>query len=364
TNVKPGERTLSEHVHMKVEYPEMPLPGTPYTTKVEWEYTRHTDMGEHKYSVSEPAANPHVLKEQELITNKSTYTQGEEVYFLAAIEGPKRGKRCPERHVVAHALSPSDDQIKSTILRPLNERQSKILAENFEGLNKNKPLLPQYLYFGNFPSWQNHLAEGIPNFLHRGFRLTGINGNLLRFMGDPARNLAAVIIPSDGIEIKLPAGAEMAGAVVYGQHSEKITVTAFDGKKEVDSKSGAGDGVTASLMVNAKRITRITVTGGGSEGLLMMVASARKIEGNPCYWWGKTTMDPTAETGLWSTYMFIQTVNDVPDGVEAAKAAQTIGGLINSNNLVAAGRRSELPFGEFCAIDAIANGNFEVVEPS
>jgi hypothetical protein len=363
TNVDPDERTLKEHVHMRIAYPEMPLPGTPYTTKVEWDYTRHTDKGEHKYSVTESPANPHVLGEQELITNKTTYAQGEQVYFLAALASLGKKNGCQDRHVVAHALSPSEGQSKSTILQPVSKRDWKIVSNIFAGLDLSQPLLPQHLYFGDYP-WQNLPPEGIPSFMRRGFMVTGLEGALLRFTGNPAGNIAVITIPNEGIEVRLPVGAEKAGAMVHGQHSEQITLTAFDGDQEVGSQSGAGNGVTAQLEVSAPRITRVTITGGAGEGLLLLVVSARTLEGSICCWWGKTTMEPTAETGLWSTYMFVQTVNDVPDGVEPAKAAQTIGGLLISNNLVSAGRRSELPYGEFCAIDSVPNGNFEVVPPS
>ncbi len=367
TNVDPGERTLKEHVHMKIDYQEMPLPGIPYSTEVNYDYSRHTNKGIHSFSHKEKLANPHVLGEQELITNKATYTQGNQVYFLAAISGLDRDEECPERHVVAHAVSPLSESLKSTILKPLNPIDMKYLSRIFSDVDLNKPLLPQYLYFGDY-AWQNLPPAGIPWFKHRGFRVTGINGNLLRFSDTLPRptqdGIGELTIPNDGVEIQLPIGSEGVFAWVYGQHSEPITMEAFDGDKKVGTHSGAGQGVPALLQVLAPRITRITITGGGAEGLLMLFASARKLEGNVCYYWGKTQLEPTAELGLWSTYLMVQTVNDVPAGTDPARAAQTIGGLVSSSNLVSGGRRSQLPFGEFCAIDAIPNGNFKVVPPS
>lgn len=367
TNVVPGERTLKEHVHMKIAYPEIPLPGTTYSTKVEWHYTRHTDKGVHTYSEKETPANPHVLREQELITNKVTYLRGEQVYFLAAIAGPDRRETCPERHVVAHAVSPLSNQLRSTILKPLRPADAKLLARVFQDLDMAKPLLPQYLYFDDY-NWQNLPQTGIPRFTHRGFKVTGMGGSLLRFTDTLPRpipdGVGELTIPQKGMEIRLPIGAELVAAWVYGQHSELITMEAFDGERKVDKSSGGGRSVPAILQVTAPRITRVTLKGGGGEGQLMLFASARKLEGHVCYYWGKTQLEPTAEIGLWSTYLIVQTVNDVPDGTPPHIAAQTIGGIVSSNNLVSAGRRSQLPYGEFCAIDAIPNGNFKVIPPS
>lgn len=366
TNVEPGERTLKEHVHMKIDYPEFPLPGTPYATSIKYEYTRHTDKTQHTYSKSDKPTNPHILREQELITNKPTYTPNDEVYFIAAIAGMAKRETCPDRHVIAHAISPMGNQRKSTILKPFQSIDMKYLYKIFQDLNLEQPLLHQYLYFGDY-NWQNVPQKGVPRFTHRGFTITGIDSSLLRFTDTIPRptpdGIGELTIPQKGIEIQLPIGSEITATWVYGQHSQPIVMDAYDGEQKVGSKSGSGQGILAVLMVEAPRITKVTITGGGGEGLLLFFVSARKLERNACYYWGKIKLDPTAEIGLWSTYLMVQTINDVPDGIEPSKAAQIIGGLVTSNNLVSGGRRSQLPFGDFCAIDAVPNGNFKVIPP-
>lgn len=366
TPVADGERTMSEHVHMHVAYPEIPLPGTQYGTEVSWKYTRFTDRGEHHHAVEkERAANPHVLKEQELITAEATYEQGAIVYYLAAIAKPGRRLDCSDEHVVAHAVAPSEGHLQSTILRPVQEGDVKLLTSEFSGLDPTQPLMPQFLFFGDF-DWASVPPAGVPRFEHRGFEVVGIGGALLRFSDEEPRpipdGMGELTIPTDGLSIRLPVAAEMAGAAVYGQHPDPIVLTAYEGDRVVGSDSGGGDGVASNMLVTASNMTRVTFTGGGGLGKLLLFGSARSPVGRACIYWGRTRLPPDAELGLWLTYLVVQTTNDVPVGANPAEAARTIGGLVSSQNLVSGGRRSELPFGQFCAIDSMANGAFKVVE--
>ncbi|MDH3755857.1 MAG: hypothetical protein OEU32_18500, partial [Acidimicrobiia bacterium] len=365
--VPPTERTDTEHVHMHVSYPDMPLPGTPYTTKVSWDYTRFTNRGEHSYSVgNEPMSNPHVLREQELLTHQTTYDQGAVVYYLAAIAKQGRRLDCADEYVVAHAVSPSEDHLQSTILRPVQPGDLDLLKKVFGHIDPTQPVLPQYLYFGDY-DWASVPPAGVLRFEHRGFVVTGIGGARIRFTDDEPRpipdGMGEVVVPGDGIEIVLPAAAELVVAAVYGDKSS-VVMTAYDGDRAVGSQSGGGGGAAANLMVTADRITRVTITGGDGIGKLLIFGSARTLSGPVCSYWGQTRLAPSAETGLWSTYLMVQTTNSVSAGTDPAKAAQTIGGLVSSHNLVSAGRRRQLPFGDFCAIDAIANGAFKVVSPA
>jgi hypothetical protein len=367
TPVPADERTTTEHVHMHISYPEMPLPGTPYTTKVSWDYTRFTDRGEHHYSAAdELMSNPHVLREQELLTHKTTYDQGALVYYLAAIGKQGRRLDCAEEYVVAHAVSPSEDHLQSTVLRPVQPGDLDLLQKVFHDIDPTQPLLPQYLYFGDY-DWAAVPPAGILRFEHRGFDVAGIGGARIRFTDDLPRpipdGMGEVIVPGGGIGIGLPAAAELAVAGVFADQSPMV-MTAYDGDQAVGSQSGSGGGTPANLMVTADRITRVTITGGGGAGKLLVFGSARTLSGPVCTYWGTTRLAPSAELGLWSTYLMVQTTNDVPAGTDPAKAAQTIGGLVSSHNLVSAGRRLQLPYGEFCAIDAIGNGAFKVVSPA
>ena len=48
-----GARTLAESHHVKLEYPEIPVPGTPFKVSTAWKYTRHTDKGDQSHAVEE-----------------------------------------------------------------------------------------------------------------------------------------------------------------------------------------------------------------------------------------------------------------------------------------------------------------------
>ena len=209
---------------MKIDYSEIPLPGRPYRLGADWVYERETDLRTLTHSITETRENPHVLREQELLTNRRVYRRGQTVYFLAVVALDKAEEPCPDYHVVAHAVSPTKSRARRTILRPVRAADWRMLREVFENL-------------------------------------------------------------------------------------------------EVDVE-------------------------------------------NPCFYWGSITLSPVEETGLWSTYLFVQTLNDVLPGTEPTVAARTIGGLLASNNFAASGRVSNIAYGDMCPIDAVANGDFEVVIPS
>jgi len=56
-------------------------PGTPYRLGADWVYERETDLRTLTHSVTETRENPHVLREQELLTNRRVYRQGQTIYF-------------------------------------------------------------------------------------------------------------------------------------------------------------------------------------------------------------------------------------------------------------------------------------------
>jgi hypothetical protein len=168
--------------------------------------------------------------------------------------------------------------------------------------------------------------------------------------------------------VTLPAGAQLVAAIVVRQHPDPVVMRAFDGDVEVGSDTLASEQGPGLLQVDADRITRVVISGGQNEALLTALGSARRLEidneqRSLCVYWGDCPLPLDAELGLWSTYLWIQTVNDVPPGTRAEQAAQTIGGLLRSVNLVSAGRRRELGDVEFCAIDAVADNTFRVVGP-
>ncbi len=80
-----GAKTLLESHKVKFAYPELPIPGTHFKMKTEWEYTRHTDAGDLSHHVAEVKENPHVLVDKLLLTNKKLYHPGETIRLFGLI---------------------------------------------------------------------------------------------------------------------------------------------------------------------------------------------------------------------------------------------------------------------------------------
>jgi hypothetical protein len=370
TPVEQGEITHAETVRLRVRYPEMPLPGRGYALDVGWNYERHTDRGVHHHAVDERVQNPHVLLEQELITDRDTYRPADTVTFAALFSPPERGV-CRDHHVVAHAVSPSGRNVKRVILRPILTADARTVAERFAGFDPTAPVAVQFLHFRDVTGAGQDPA-GVARIRHRGFELVGVGGARLRLVDTLPRPTpdgpAELVVPDGGVSVTLPAGAQLVAAIVVRQHPDPVVMRAFDGDVEVGSDTLASEQGPGLLQVDADRITRVVISGGQNEALLTALGSARRLEidneqRSLCVYWGDCPLPLDAELGLWSTYLWIQTVNDVPPGTRAEQAAQTIGGLLRSVNLVSAGRRRELGDVEFCAIDAVADNTFRVVGP-
>jgi hypothetical protein len=148
------------------------------------------------------------------------------------------------------------------------------------------------------------------------------------------------------------------------EQAEPTILRAYDGNTEIEGVRAAGDDSSVVLQARARQITRVVLKGGGGVTALLRLTTERRIPGHVCYYHGRATLEPTAETGLWSTYLFVQTMNTVPAGTDPVVAAQTIGGLASSSNLVSAGPRDSFTHGSYCAIAAAPNGNFHVTKGS
>ncbi|HSP14256.1 MAG TPA: hypothetical protein VLV78_05835 [Thermoanaerobaculia bacterium] len=97
----PGAKTIFETHHVKLDYPELPIPGTHFKVRTSWEYGRHTDMGDQSYAVEEMRENPHVLVDKILLTDKRLYRPGDTIRLFGLILpepcAPKQKEREPKR---------------------------------------------------------------------------------------------------------------------------------------------------------------------------------------------------------------------------------------------------------------------------
>jgi hypothetical protein len=94
----PGAKTLVESTRVKLEYPEMPIPGTHFKVNTHWQYTRHTDAGDLGFAVDEPKENPHVLVQKILVTDRKLYKPGDLIQLYAFILPEECYKKCPGVH--------------------------------------------------------------------------------------------------------------------------------------------------------------------------------------------------------------------------------------------------------------------------
>ena len=83
-----------------------------------------------------------------------------------------------------------------------------------------------------------------------------------------------------------------------------------------------------------------------------------------CLYRGQLVLAPDEELGLWSTYLFAQTLNDVPLGQDPLTAARTIGGLPVTNNFTDLGQTYNITYGTACNIGPVPYGNFRVIAPN
>jgi hypothetical protein len=111
------ERTLRETVHMDIDYPTLPLPGTAFRTDVAWRYERHTDQRVLRHEVSERPRNPHITRLQVLVTERIQYLRGDTVWFVAALGPDLYSDRC-NYLVTAAVISPSQRQADKVVMRP------------------------------------------------------------------------------------------------------------------------------------------------------------------------------------------------------------------------------------------------------
>jgi hypothetical protein len=88
---------------MAIEYPELPLPGRPFHTQVEWHYQRQTESRVLEHSVKEERVNTQFLLGKMVVPDRSSYRPGDVVNLTAAI-WDYQPRPCDAYHVVAHLL--------------------------------------------------------------------------------------------------------------------------------------------------------------------------------------------------------------------------------------------------------------------
>jgi hypothetical protein len=361
-----GERTTSESVDVALEYPDFPIPGTPYRVDVDWSYTRVTTGASYNHNVTETNTNPNVLDLQRLATDRDTYRPGDTVHLLATLVSPSK-TACQAFHTIAYLVPGAEGQqgrSHMVVLQPVGGAALRTLRRLFPQL-RDRPRPQEEC--DDFADVQPGTTLP-PVYSHR--RLTYENL-------DPARGMRTVDqMPSGapngiselsfgprGIRILLPFPANFVTAAVAQFTRKPVELRAYDSSGTLIGSATAPNiqGTEHLLEVRGSGIVNVTVSEGGGEGLLMRLCYGRELVEERCYYYGKVALEALDPLGPWRTHLFAQTINDVPIGTDPESAASTIGGMPVTRNFEYMGEGSVPPYGAGCIFRPSVDGDFEVV---
>lgn len=345
TPVDPGERTKREVVSAEVKYPTIPFPGQPYKLGVKWNYRRETDKRTLTAEADETRSNPHVLTEQALVTDHDRYSRGATVRFLAMLGPEVSGRSCDNFFVVAACQSPSGQRRYRTILRPVRGRRQRPKTArkcvSFEGARVGAP--------------------GTQRWVINGLVLDAGGPSLLFQQSDPAQS-PVLRFPAAGVNVRFRRPAQRVHVDVVLHAQQPVSLIAFNGSQEVDRSSAEPGVAAAQLTVTSEQITQIRLEGGANEATLSLVCTERTV-GPCCLYGGELQLAPDEDLGAWRTYLFAQTRNNVPPRTDPLVAAETIGGLVVTDNYMSVGESYNITYGTSCVLDTVPDGQFVVEAP-
>ena len=353
TPTDPGELTEVERVDASIEYPQLPLPGRPFKTKVEWTYTRETDARVLTHDVKEDRVNAQFLLGKLVTTDKTSYLPGESIQLTAAI-WDYQPRPCDAYHVVAH-LIPHNRPAEAlrVSLQPVTCPRTippwpprpdvdpttvcVVFDEHDEG---------GYPYKGHF-EWLSYVDP-----MQNGVRIVDWLGGT-----------KALVIPYDGLNVSHSPASRVTARVAQFTN-QPVTMTALgEGGAPVGQVTAPSvQGAVHDLSISAEGVTGARFTGGGGEGLLVRycidavqeqeiatpvtseVAAGLGVEfpgtgiensslkANRCCFTGRATVPPNESAGKWDVHLTVQNVNTVPDGTTPEDAATQIGGHLLSSH--------------------------------
>lgn len=349
----PAELTLAESTVVNIEYPQLPLPGTPFRTEVDWHYSRQTTQRVLEHHVEEDRVNTQFLLGKVVTTHKAHYQPGETVRLIAAI-WDYQPRQCDAYHVVAHLIAHNHpDTALRVLLHPTTcPRNIPLWPPRDESAADVCVVFADYKeapypYKGRF-AWLNYLNPA-QHDVH---------------IQDWIGGTPALVLPSDGISLS-HAPAVAVRAVVAQFAGRSVELTAFDasGGAVGQAMSPPGSHTGAELSVTGAGIVSTTLRGGGGEAQLIrycidpvqegaveaiaspaLVASLRdelpdlgratrtRLAATRCCFVGETRVPPHEEAGKWDVYLTVQNINAVTDGTPPEEAAVVIGGHLLSQH--------------------------------
>jgi len=122
TPVSSGVLTTEEYTKVKIDFPQLPIPGTAFKLGADLAYERRTAAGTMPFGVRHDRINPHVLSYQRLFTDRLSYPSGDVVRLIGIVvpEGDER-TGCDAFHCVALLRPVGLDRSYPVVLRPWSE---------------------------------------------------------------------------------------------------------------------------------------------------------------------------------------------------------------------------------------------------
>jgi hypothetical protein len=346
----PAERTLREVVSMDIDYPTIPFPGRPYSVGVKWTYNRETDHRVLTHSVAETNTNEHVVDVQELITDRFEYQRGDTVTFLALLGAEPDKEVCDRYFVTASALSPTHQRAYKIILRPTQAGSSLTHGTARHAVDGQR-LRHCFGFLRQKPGESFRTVQLIEGLTY------DPGGYAAEFVAAPGGGLA-LRFPSHGLAIGLRFHFQQVSAEILVR-DDAVTLAAFHGPAAVGTATAQPGPDPQQLTVSGERIDRVVISGGESESLLLQLCVERELAPF-CVYSGRLVLAPDEELGAWSTFLFAQTLNDIPAGEDPLAAARTIGGLPVTDNFVDLGESFNIAYGNSCDVGLAPDGSFRV----
>lgn len=337
-----AERTTREHVKVAMTPITDPLPGTPFGVNVKWSYRRTTDAAVRAHDVSEVQKNEHVLVLKHLWSDLENYTGGQLVTLFAEVVTPR--ELDADFHVVAQIVGPDEQSKRSVILAPVAGLRPQAHGVSFEcdaaGIGFSADFVRGALSFHAPPPRFNRVVDRFP---------VGGDGK-------------GELVLYDGHAVMLPDASQVWIDVV--PITGPLTVRAFSRGAEVAHHTTTAAPMTMEtvlLSAPGNAIDRIEAHGDPAAGLMLNLRYARGASrvNKSSFYRGSFTVDPLAPLGCYKGYLYVQTVNDVAPGTDAAQAAQTIGGLPAGQNLT-----TQTTAAGDCAFCMVLDHTFHVIAPS
>lgn len=352
TPTNPGELTTSEAVVVGIEYPQVPLPGVAFETKVNWQYKRQTTQGIRTYQVDETRINTQFLLGKMIVTDRSAYQPGEVVTLTAAI-WDYQPRPCDGYHVVAHLIPHARPTTALRVLLhptacprrfpqdPPDQGDGDVVCIDFDDF-KPTTYPPQ----GSF-AWLNYLST---------------SGDPLRVVNWFQPELALQVPSRPLLLTHMPASRVIARVAQFT--STPVALLAYNAAGQiVDQKTAPPQqGTSHELTLSGQGIMRVIVRGGGGEGLLIsycidpiregqnaagvtpriatligtelphLELAANQLRAHRCCFRGHIQLPPDEPTGKWDVHLTVQNINNTSAGAPPDVAATTIGGHLLSSH--------------------------------